>query len=187
MMSPLQSHSPFSDLAKSVQQALNDCKQVRRSIKGETLLVASDPWQHAYWLHAGVVRMFYLDTQGREHNKRFFIANDFFWPVTPALREKAAGFYIQALTDIHCDVWSYADFRGAFECDKAWLAFSHLWLERLVDSKLARERDWLHLSAAERYQQLCDTSPRLIEQVSAQHIASYLGVTPVSLSRIKNR
>ena len=179
-------NSPLSDLSPSIQHAIFTHRQTFTAPKGHSLLDASEPWGHVYWLHSGVVRMYYLDTYGREHNKRFFLANDFFWPVTTGLRTQEAGFYIQALSDIHCDRWEYSAFRSAFAESKDWLVFSHLWLERLTDSKLARERDWLHLSAAERYQKLCDEAPNLIEQVPAHHIASYLGITPVSLSRIKN-
>jgi CRP-like cAMP-binding protein len=57
----------------------------------------------------------------------------------------------------------------------------------LYMKKEQREYELLSLPAAERYQRLCAEDPDLIEQVTQNDIALYLGITPVALSRIKKR
>ncbi|EGU58336.1 cyclic nucleotide-binding protein [Vibrio nigripulchritudo ATCC 27043] len=60
-------------------------------------------------------------------------------------------------------------------------------LLKFAMKKEQRERDLLCLSAQERYEKLLESSPNLIERVTQNDIARYLGVTPVGLSRIKQR
>ena len=176
---------PFQGLCDTTLTDLESSSQSLNCAKNTTLLTADTPWRKVYWLHSGVARMYYLGLDGCEHNKRFFLAGEVFWPVSSGLREQPAGFYIGTLTSISGCYWEFDQFKRAFKDDQKWLNFSRIWLERLLDAKLTREREWLHLSAVQRYQQLCHNAPDLVAQVPAHHIASYLGITPVSLSRLK--
>jgi hypothetical protein len=58
---------------------------------------------------------------------------------------------------------------------------------RLLDQKLRREHDLLTLNGSSRYRQLCEDSPQLAARIPLVHLASYLGLTDVSLSRIRRR
>lgn len=153
--------------------------------KGAQILQADEPWNTAFWIESGAVRMYYLDRDGNEHNKRFFIKGGFFWPVTSSLREQATGFTIEALVPCVGLSWSFCDLKSAFDDVSEWLEFNQFWAERLLSDKLKRERELLQLSATERYLALCRDEAELIEVVPAHHLASYIGITPVSLSRIK--
>lgn len=153
--------------------------------KRELLLDASQPWQHCYWLQDGFVRMYYLDLEGREHNKAFFTGSDPFWPVTERLRTQPVEFYIETITSVRGFRWSFEDFKQAFSDPLVWCEFSQFWMERLLNGKLQRERDLLQLSASERYLKLCQQQPELVTALTDSQLASYIGVTPVSLSRLK--
>lgn len=58
-------------------------------------------------------------------------------------------------------------------------------LEKTYLVKEKREAEFLLYNAAERYERFCKDYPDLVERVSQQHIATYLGIAPQSLSRIK--
>lgn len=153
--------------------------------KGTQILHAHEAWQTAYWLKNGIVRMYHIDRDGNEHNKRFFTQGSFFWPVSAVMREQAAGFSMAALASTTGTCWSFSVLRAAFNSPYEWLEFNHLWTDSLLTAKLKREQELLQLSATERYVALCQDEPALIRAVPDHHLASYIGITPVSLSRIK--
>ena len=151
----------------------------------ESLVMPEQPWQQAYLLQSGLIRMYYPDRQGREHNKAFFSSGDFFWPLTEQLRQEATGFFIEAMTAATGWYWHYQDLRQAFSKDTDWLQFSLQWQETLLNHKFNREKELLQLSATERYQLFCQHRPELAAALTDIQLASYIGVTPESLSRLK--
>ncbi|MCO4787054.1 hypothetical protein MGA5115_03020 [Marinomonas gallaica] len=175
----------FAQLSQHTQTKLMTLARPLDANKGDLLLSSEAPWTCVYWLSEGVVRMYYLDQDGQEHNKRFFLAGDLFWPVTHSLRTKAVGFSIETLSPVLGQYWLFDEFKPAFKDNLEWLSFNQIWMERLLEAKLSRERDWLQLTAIARYRQLLVDQPTLIDQVPAHHLASYLGITPVTLSRLK--
>ncbi|WCN15079.1 Crp/Fnr family transcriptional regulator [Marinomonas mediterranea] len=179
------SPSAFIALSQKTRNALLECAEPFEKRKGTLIHHPSDAWKTAFWLDSGIVRMYYIDRDGQEHNKRFFTSDSFFWPVTSSLREEKTGFAIEAVTPISGQRWSFQSLKDAFEDSTEWLNFNHLWAERLLTHKLKREQELLQLSATERYLALCRDEPDLINTVPAHHLASYIGITPVSLSRLK--
>lgn len=56
----------------------------------------------------------------------------------------------------------------------------------LLDGKMQREQEFLQLSARQRYARLLEQHPLCAERIALKHLASYLGVTDVSLSRLRS-
>ena len=71
--------------------------------------------------------------------------------------------------------------------DREWLHIQREMLSRLLDGKLQREHDLLALNAKQRYEKFCRTQPTLAERVPLLHLATYLGMTDVSLSRLRSK
>jgi CRP-like cAMP-binding protein len=69
----------------------------------------------------------------------------------------------------------------------AWRTFGTRVLERLLVTKAEREYELLGLDAEERYRAFSERYPGLEARVAGKHIASYLGITPVHLSRLRRR
>ncbi len=61
----------------------------------------------------------------------------------------------------------------------------HLMMQQLVYQQLEREVDLLTQSPKERYKRVLKRSPQLFQEIPARHIASYLRMTPETLSRLK--
>ncbi|WP_281826107.1 Crp/Fnr family transcriptional regulator [Vibrio nigripulchritudo] len=155
------------------------------SFEPQTVLLHSNqPWTTVFLIESGLVRMYYLDIEGREHNKSFFLQGSILWPITPSLRTSEAGFFIESIETTHGWSWKFDDFQRCFQHSDDWNDFALLWMERVLEDKFSREKDWLQLTASERYLKLLSTTPEFRE-IPDKHIASYLGVTAESFSRIK--
>ena len=101
----------------------------------------------------------------------------------PAPRLSAA---VQALTPGTLLLIPLAEFEQRVRTEETWLRAAHDLAHRLLMKKFQREYQLLTLSAEERYTLLETAHPQLILEIPAFHLASYLGITPVSLSRLRN-
>jgi CRP-like cAMP-binding protein len=154
---------------------------------GMPLLRAGERWASLFWVEQGVLRLYYLDRQGRSANKNFHLDGALLWPLTPALAGQAVDFWIEAITPAR--VWQVpaAAWQTACAGWAAWAALERHTLAMLLDDKMRREQQFLQCSATQRYQDLCLHRPDWLARIPLRHLASYLGVTDVALSRIRRR
>lgn len=94
---------------------------------------------------------------------------------------------VQALTPGSLLLIPMDEFSRLILTDTAWLKTAREIAHRLLMKKFERENQLLTLSALERYDLLEQRYPQLIQQIPAYHIASYLGITPISLSRLRSK
>ncbi|MEM9256438.1 MAG: Crp/Fnr family transcriptional regulator [Pseudomonadota bacterium] len=140
-----------------------------------------------YLLDKGLVRLYYLTPEGRERNKAFYRAGDVTGPLSAALTGSPAPFSIQALEPVEAIGFRFADLHEAAAKDTA---VARLYSEALAQAFIRneqREAVLLTLSAEQRYRWLLDHEPDLPQRVAQYHLASYLGIDPVSLSRLKGK
>jgi CRP-like cAMP-binding protein len=159
------------------------CLQLQR---GQPLLRAGEHWQHLWWVERGALRLFYLDRDGAESNKNFFLDRAMLWPVTPTLRQAPVMFHVEPLED--STVWALPlPQHGAPPTADwpAWAQLEHRTLCALLDSKMQREQEFLQLSTRQRYELLLRQQPHWAERIALRHLASYLGMTDVTLSRVR--
>lgn len=94
--------------------------------------------------------------------------------------------FIEALEDsVICEI-QYKDWIKLKQEHVCWKELLILFLEKAFVIKEKREREFLLLSATERYTIFKEEFPGLEHRIKQHHIASYLGISPVSLSRLKN-
>jgi CRP-like cAMP-binding protein len=153
--------------------------------RGQSLLRAGEHWQYLWWVEHGALRLYYVDRSGAESNKNFFIDDALFWPITPALRDMPVGFFVDALED--STVWSLpiASLMPSLCNHAAWAELQRCTLETLLDDKMKREQGFLQSSARQRYELLLRENPNWSARIALKHLASYLGITDVSLSRLR--
>ena len=149
------------------------------------LLNVGDKWDRLFYIHQGIVRLFYTDIEGREFNKAFFWEGHCIWPVAPRDRNEGILFSIAALEDtivLECSFQRVYDFLKQSE---NWERFALPFAETLIEQKFLREHDFLLLSATKRFEKFSKTHPNVVRRIPDYHLASFLGITNVSLSRIK--
>jgi CRP-like cAMP-binding protein len=161
--------------------------RAREASVGDALLRAGDRWSSLYWVESGVLRLFYLDRRGHSANKNFFVDGAMLWPLTPALAGQAVDFWIEAIAPTRVWALSWPAWQLACADWTAWQAVERRTLAVLLDDKMRREQLFLQCTATQRYQDLCTLRPDWLARIPLRHLASYLGITDVALSRIRRR
>jgi CRP-like cAMP-binding protein len=137
------------------------------------------------YLTKGITRSYFMDYAGKESVKYFNQSGSFIGSYTSVISGEPSSVFIQALTDLE---FYEADFRqiNALCSDFPLL---HLLFrkqaELLLIKKEKREQQLLQLDAQKRYEIFLTQFPGLDQQIQQYHIASYLGISPTQLSRIR--
>lgn len=137
-----------------------------------------------YLVVSGTLRI-YVEDGLEEQVIRFGYQNNLIAALDSFLTQKPTDFYIQAIKKTTLKAIPKAKFMEfiASSADnlETWLMI----LESFVLQQMERERDLLTTSPVERYNRVLKRSPQLFQEIPSKHIASYLRMTPETLSRIK--
>ena len=152
--------------------------------RNEYLKVKGSIDTNIYLVTNGSLRIFVID-EFEEHTIRFGYKNNLIASLDSFLNEQPSDFYIQALKKTTVKSINKKQFfsfiESSLENKKIWLAL----LENFVLQQMERERDILTSSPIERYNRVLKRSPQLFQEIPNKYIASYLRMTPETLSRIK--
>ncbi|KLT63938.1 Crp/Fnr family transcriptional regulator [Pedobacter sp. BMA] len=139
------------------------------------------------FLLSGTMRHYYTH-DGEQKTTYFYFENHLTGSYFSALTHSPSKLTIQALTDCYLLAFPYKILVALFDQSKVWERFGRKLAEYLVLGLEERMVDLLILSPEERYLQLlAGTKTKIIEQIPQHLIANYLGVSAVSLSRIRKR
>ncbi|OKP84869.1 Crp/Fnr family transcriptional regulator [Paenibacillus helianthi] len=183
-------YSAIRDLPQAAQLSDEDWNlfvertRTKRIPKGVTLIQAGQLVKHAYFCTMGLFRLYYTLQDGREYNVAFTVENDFATSYGAMVMGTPSFFTIEAMEDSAVIEISYDILKELMDKSRAWERFVYKSVERLYIRKEERERELLYLTAKERYDVFLVKYPGLGHRIPQYHIASYLGITPVSLSRI---
>ena len=154
----------------------------------DDLLVRSgDTDDTLFLLDSGLVRLYYLTPDGRERNKAFYRAGQLTGPVSAAMTSSPAPFSIQCLEPAETISFSYHALAQATARDSRIAGLIQQMLAEAFIRNEQREAMLLTCNAEQRYQWLLDHEADLVGRVAQFHIASYLGIDAVSLSRLKRK
>ncbi|MFD0674720.1 Crp/Fnr family transcriptional regulator [Cohnella sp. GCM10027633] len=160
----------------------------RRSVPAQSHFArAGEPTADIGFCLSGLFRLYYTTPDGTDYNKNFCGQNEFVASYSSLLMGEPSYFSIQALMDSELLVVRFRDFEALFDRHACWGKLGRLIAQHMFVSKERRERELLMLSAEERYRQFLGRYKHLENKVPQYHIASYLGITPVALSRIRGR
>ncbi|WDM23718.1 Crp/Fnr family transcriptional regulator [Paenibacillus polymyxa] len=158
--------------------------RVRHVQQGTYLIETGEPVKHAYFCSKGLFRLFYTLADGREYNVGFSPEDDYVTSYGAMVQGKPSTFTIEAMEDSVVIEIPHHVLKELMDTSHMWERFVRKSVERLYIRKEERERELLYLSARERYDAFLLKYPGLDKRVAQYHIASYIGVSPVSLSRL---
>lgn len=153
--------------------------------KGAFFLKEGEVAKNFGFLKQGVIRAFYRSTKGVEYNKHFFTKNNMVGGYSSLVSQLPNTINQQAITDCDLLIANYTKLTDLLD--------KHQDLERLLRKiaehyfvdKEKREVEIVLLEANKRYAIFQREFPQLEQIIPQYHIASYLGITPTQLSRIR--
>ena len=156
--------------------------------KKTNLLEVGEIENHISFITKGAVRFSIPRVQeGKEVTFGFCFENEFVSAYDSFLTRTASLYKIETLTKVAMWSISYADLQQVYTKTKIGNLLGRLSSEKLFLLKSKREQSLLSETAEERYLNLFKERPNIIKEIPLKFIASYIGVTPQALSRIRKR
>lgn len=157
--------------------------------KGQHLLRAGDDANEVFFIHKGLIRYYFHDPvdDGQERTGQFFDEGTVVTDAESFLTQSAAVQSFEALELSSIVALPRSVLYAAYDLDHAMERFGRLMLEEALIGSQRRASRLLTLQPEERYKTFVRTRPEVARRVPQYLIASYLGLTPESLSRIRRR
>ncbi|WP_223601646.1 Crp/Fnr family transcriptional regulator [Chryseobacterium sp. GVT01B] len=156
-------------------------------LKSDFFLKQGEKCKYLGFIKKGTIRCFYINDQGREINFGFYFENEFFTDYESILCDTVSNMNIQALENCEILLLSKDHLRALYKKEAYWQQFGRVMSEKIYLDAKKRIDDLLCYSPENRYLNLVKKQPALFQKIAQKHIASYLGVTEQSLSRIRSR
>jgi len=153
--------------------------------KHQFLLNEGDVCRYIGFINSGCLREYKIDSKGTEHILQFAIEDWWVSDLHSFLSGLPATYNIDALQDSEILLLERSAREELLDNCPKMERFFRLLIEANHVASQQRIADSLSASAEERYLKFIKTYPELFEQVPQNQIASYLGITPQSLSRIR--
>lgn len=153
--------------------------------KGSILISEGQTVDKEYLVIAGCLRSYCIDKNGKEHTLQFAVKNWWISDYIAIHSDKPATLTVESLTDSNVIEFSAKELDGTLKLFPEFEPFQRELLERHVVSLHRRILNQLQLTAAERYSLFLEQYPNVEQYCRNYHIASYLGITQESLSRIR--
>lgn len=188
MFSSLRSNiEKFIALTDEEWQMLVPALEIRDLKKHELLAEEGKVAGEVGFVLEGMLRHFYIK-DGEEKTTYFYFENHFVTSYISCITKAPSKLTIEALSDCKLIVFPYQILKELFGRSITWQKFGRLIAEYIAIGLEERMVGLLMLSPEERYLQLIQgNKKKIIERVPQHYIANYLGITPVSMSRIRNR
>ncbi len=171
-------------LDPEAKQALDQLSETKTVRKGEHLLRPGERCRSSFWVQQGILRK-YIVHHGTERTTEFFFADDLAVAFSSYCLQIPGEEGIEALTDGLVHVTSSEDFQALKKRYPVLMELDLMMTEYYAMMVEDRSTQFHHLDAKERYLRLLKMEQHILLEVPLTHIASYLGITLASLSRIR--
>lgn len=155
--------------------------------KGDFFLEAGSVCQQAAFIGSGILRTFSVNEKGEDITYCFCTENNLTTSFKSFISQTESTMSIQALGKTELLVITYKDLQKLYATIPSWQAIGRMLVEKeyMVMEKYASVLNGE--TAKEKYVRLLQEQPSIVQRASIQHIASYLGVSRETLSRIRSQ
>lgn len=161
--------------------------QTKKLKKKEYLLKEGQICQSIYFLSEGCLRTFYLDDTGKDISTSFYFQDDFLREIESMTDNKPSKKNIQALEDSIIFYIDKSSLINLYDRSVFYQKLGRMILEKLTISEQKYSSLLIARSPKDRYLYIIEKHPEFIERIPLQYLASYLGISRESLSRIRKR
>lgn len=177
--------SKYISLTGEETEIIKKQNLIRQYKKNEVLLEEGELARECYFVLSGCVRAYYL-IDGEERNTEFYFESQTITPVSYQ-NKSVSEYYLSCLEDCVLAVGSDERNKKLVEQIPALSSLISQMAGDLLIQKTIAFDNFRNSSPEERYLHLLDKNPDLVNRIPLYHLASYLGITQVSLSRIRKR
>ena len=166
-------------------QMVFEAHQYMKFHKGDFMLKKSQVANAYYCISSGLVRSYVYDYNGHDITTGFIGENEIAIDVVSLFRRIPSVENLQALTDVECYAIDLQTFQGLYHSMKGLNEWGREWMSESLFQLKQRTISMVSDSASERYKRLQCQHPQILQQAPLKFIATYLGITDTSLSRIR--
>lgn len=172
--------NPLQSLLKELETQWTDTVVLKRN---EFLVQQGMIHTRLYFVEEGSLRVF-IEDEEEEHTIRFGYKGSLITALDCFLTEKPTSFYIQAIKKCQLKVISKKDYLTVINSKEEYKKLWNDLLQDFVHQQIEREIDLITYSPKKRFERVFKRSPQLFQEIPQKYIASYLRMTPETLSRI---
>lgn len=182
LINKIKSNHSLSQEAEDYLYAISSKKYFA---KGEVLIRQGQQVQNVYFVTDGCLRSYCYDKNGKEHTLQFAIKNWWISDYIAIHSDESATLTVECLKESEVVKFNAKALEKMYTLFPEYEPFQRKILERHVVSLNKRILNQLQLTATERYALFISQYPEIEQYTHNYHIASYLGITQESLSRIR--
>jgi CRP/FNR family transcriptional regulator, anaerobic regulatory protein len=165
--------------------ALRECLKVKYVRKGQVLLDEGDISDSVIFVNKGLLRIYHTDND-KTFTAKFFVENQFASAYQSFLTKTPSEYALDALEDSEILILKYQDLQDLYKKHPVYERLGRLVAEELFIYVCQRNKS-MRQTPEEKYLEFLYTSPNLLQRVPQYIIASFLGITPETLSRLRKK
>jgi len=152
--------------------------------KHDYLIRAGEIEKYFYYVHDGVIRGYILNN-GNEISIGFSYNGDYSGAFDSFLDQKPTDFFLETITDVQMLRIHFNDLMKLFDQFKSMERWGRIFNANALIAMARRQVEVRAYSAEEKFERLATDSPHIFQLVPQKHLASYLGMTPETFSRLR--
>ncbi|ULC58331.1 Crp/Fnr family transcriptional regulator [Flaviramulus sp. BrNp1-15] len=177
----------FTKVSDKNIESLLKISELKKVKAGTQLIKLGEVPTKAYMIMSGIIRCYLITESGKEFNKSFYLPVNVVGPLTSLIHSKPSIFVFETLIDSEIYEVDFLRFKDLCEKNlEVNLLYSSV-LESIYTRYETRLLELISMEAKDRYLELKKKIPNVDDIIPQYHIASYLGITPVQLSRIRKK
>ena len=151
------------------------------------LLIPGEVCRYVYFIISGALRSYYVDEKGVEHIFQLSLENSWISDLESFFSQKPANYYIESIEESSLLRISYERLETLYAQVPKMERYFRILFQKAYINALQRLNATMWDSAEERYNDMVRENCTILQRVPQTYIASYLGITPESLSRIRKK
>jgi CRP-like cAMP-binding protein len=165
----------------------------KSSKKGEIVHYAGDVFSEVWYIKSGLARSYFIDNNGKDFTWQLYFNDESMSKINLFMDDSVSHYEqsgslvsFEVLEDAEFEVISMEDMDALFDMNMKWQHFGRMMIhDTWYASTYKRVLSLMGESAEERYVRLIKEYPTIFEKVKSYHIASYLGIAPQTLSKLR--
>jgi CRP-like cAMP-binding protein len=179
--------SEFSQMDDDSFNLSLECWKIKTYKKGDIYNPVGSICRYLGFIMEGYFRAYLTDKKGEQINLFLYPPHQVVVTYKSFIHQSPCEYDTVAMTDARAVCINLQDLHNLYKKSHAWERFGRLMAEKAFDIAVDRAESFIFKSAEQRYLELVQMQPDIIDNIPLYHISSYLGIAGPSLSRIRKR